>query len=109
MEQTFEQRMDNVKQNKKTKKTINLNIGYCPMNLYEKFVSNIHLYNDSYWAKLQDLLRKEEMYDYLIDTGFVKHEKEEQTFEPEEINKKEEDKPMTIGDIKKAREQLEKD
>lgn len=40
-----------------------------PLSVVKAFKHDIHLYNDMYWVKLQDLMRKAEAYDYIMSMG----------------------------------------
>lgn len=106
-ELTFKQRMENLKAKKQEKQTINMNIAYCPMSLFEKFVSDIHLYNDCHWAKLQDIMRKAEVYDYMMSGDKPNYTEQQQEEYVPEVN---EEEVLTIGQMKQARKELkEKD
>ena len=87
---TFEQEMINVKSRKNGRiiRTVNFAIKDCPEMLYNEFISDITLYNDCYWSKLQDVLRKSQAYDYLMQG---------QVIEQEPKIEKEEKEIMTFG------------
>lgn len=47
-------------------------ISRMPVPLFEEFMSDVNeRYAGTYWAKLQDLMRKAEAYDLLFDLGII--------------------------------------
>ena len=99
---TFQDILKETKESKNGKVTRSLVMKDVPVILIEKFCYNIGTeYNDIYWVKLQDLVRKAEMYDYLISmqnmANYASPGEEEQ--EPEPVHAP---KPIiTLGDTKK--------
>lgn len=70
-EKTFEQELDSAKSGKNNVIKLNLTMNDVPIFLFKKFVSDIKKYNDIYWVKLLDLVRKAECYDYIVTQGYV--------------------------------------
>lgn len=52
-------------------KTVGFAISDIPVSLFREFMYDIHLYGDKYVLKLQDLMRKAEVYDFLMSTGLI--------------------------------------
>lgn len=49
----------------KTVVSVDFSIKGCPLWVYKDFTKDINKYNDCYWAKLMDVIRKAGMYDYI--------------------------------------------
>lgn len=54
---------------KPSKVSVGFGINECPLWLYKAFTSDIHKYNNTSWIKLMDVMRKAEMYDYIVIEG----------------------------------------
>lgn len=65
---TFEEELKDVKEGKRGKIKVTLTMNDVPLPLVEEFCSDVmNRYNDSYWVKLQDLMRKAQAYDYIVN------------------------------------------
>lgn len=103
MNETFKEMMDRVQTKRKHKNTINMKIHDCPMTIYTEFIKDVHEYNNMYWVKLKDVMRKAEFYDNIVSmngSNIVHEPKPEQEENEQEL----ETDSLTIGDIKRIRE-----
>ena len=74
-------------ENKNVKNIVKLTLTMndVPLALYKEFVSDIYRYNDMYWVKLQDVMRKAEAYDLLMSTEAIP-DYEQEEIEPSDLN-----------------------
>lgn len=60
-------------------------ISNMPIPVFESFMSDVkENYNGVYWAKLQDLMRKAEAYETIVQLGGIPHEVPQQEDEKDE-------------------------
>ena len=67
---------------RKNKITTSFSIKDIPLRVYKRFIEDIDDYNDCYWAKLMDLIRKADGYDMIVASMYsgqpVVQEKQEE-------------------------------
>lgn len=75
MKKKTDEKMDFVELVEKCKESGSLPgfaISNIPIPVFEMFMSDIQeCYNGVYWAKIHDLMRKAEAYDYIVSMGFL--------------------------------------
>lgn len=74
-----------IKKTKSNKKTIGVGINDMPIHLFHAFKEMAReRYNDVHWVALQDLMRKAEAYDYLLQGYLPEQEQTEEKEDDEE-------------------------
>lgn len=78
------ERQREIKRDGKSWVTTGFTINDVPLNLFKRFISDIQLYNDIYWVKLMDLMRKAEAYDAMVGNTEYSEPEENEVSKPEE-------------------------
>lgn len=55
----------------KNKIFLTFSINDCPLSVWKDFTKDLIEYNDVYWSKLKDLIRKAEAYDTMVRLGLA--------------------------------------
>lgn len=94
MMKTYEEEIKDIK-GKPSK--MGLTISDMPLWLFKKFITDIkYEYNDQYWVKLMDLMRKAEAYDSMMSGYDIPQEQPQQVI-PEEKEEKDDEGVMTFA------------